>query len=111
MQNLDLPPMHIPMGPTLQRFDIDRGATPFALTLHIGQEQDALSAVFEYQSDIFEHATIQRMADHFLTLLDGIIADPSCTLSRLPLMSRAEREQVLFGWNQTQKKIPRGSGA
>jgi amino acid adenylation domain-containing protein len=106
MQNIDLPPMHIPLGPTLQRFDIDRGITPFALTLHIGQEQETLAAVLEYQSDFFDHDTIQRMADHFLRLLEGITADPARPLSKLPLMSQAETEQVIFDWNRTEKKYP-----
>src|SRR5262245_13735974 len=45
------------------------------------------------------------MAEHFQTLLDGIVTDPSRHLSELPLLTRAER-QLLSEWNETRVPYP-----
>ena len=47
------------------------------------------------------------MAGHYLNLLQGIVADPEQTISELPLLSEAERRQLLVEWNQTQTEYPR----
>ncbi len=54
---------------------------------------------FLYQASLFDSATIARMASHFQTLLEGIVASPEQTLSSLPLLSPAERHQQLTEWN------------
>ena len=50
---------------------------------------------------LFEPETIERLAGHFKTLLDGVIADPECRISRLPLLTAAERIELLHEWNKT----------
>jgi amino acid adenylation domain-containing protein len=55
----------------------------------------------EYNRDLFDRATVERIASHFHTLFMAATADPSLRLSQLPLGDDAEREESLARWNQT----------
>lgn len=84
-----------------ERVRFDLGSAKFDLTLHISEENGRLHTVFEYAKDLFEPATIQRMQDHFKTLLEGIVSDPEAAISELPLLTAPERHQILKEWNNT----------
>lgn len=58
-----------------------------------------MRAMFEYSTDLFDSTTIARMAEHFVILLEGIVADPDRQVTELPLMSPAERQRMLVEWN------------
>jgi len=47
------------------------------------------------------------MAGHWQTLLEGIVADPKQRLSDLPLLTEADRQQLLVEWNDTRRAYPR----
>ncbi len=82
-------------GLTLQPLEIETGISTFDLTLALAEDQNGLSGGFEYNSDLFDEATIQRMASHLETMLRGILADPDQRVSSLPLMPSGEHRQVL----------------
>src|SRR5574338_1275569 len=50
---------------------------------------------------------MERLGQHFVTLLEGIVAHPEARLSELPLLSTAEREQLLVQWNETTHEFER----
>jgi amino acid adenylation domain-containing protein len=79
----------------------------------VGREEDAADhgAVlhWEYNTDLFDLATVERMAAHYQTLLAGAVADPQLALPELPLLSPGERAQVLVGWNDTASDYARDS--
>jgi amino acid adenylation domain-containing protein len=79
----------------------------FELTLSLAETAEGLKAVVEYNTDLFEAATIQRLLRHFEVMLEGIVADPDQQLSQLPLLTAPEREQLLLDWNQTGAVYPR----
>jgi amino acid adenylation domain-containing protein len=62
--------------------------------------KDDLRAIlhWEYNTDLFDRATILRLVDHYLTLLAGVVEDARRPLSELPLLTAAEREELLAGW-------------
>ncbi|HEX6900157.1 MAG TPA: AMP-binding protein, partial [Thermoanaerobaculia bacterium] len=62
----------------------------------------------EHNADLFDPATVERMLGHWRTLLEGIAADPSAPLSRLPLLTWPERQQVFSEWNDTGAAFPGG---
>ena len=66
-----------------------------------------LRAALEYNADLFEPGTISRLLGCFQTLLESIIAQPDLPISRLSLLTPAERHQLLSGWNQTWSDYPR----
>src|SRR6185437_583137 len=87
----------------LSEIKLTRPTAKFDLTMFIwNDEQGSLRGTVEYSTDIFDEATIQRLEDNFITLLRGIIAQPEQRISALPLLSDAERRQVLHDWNATQ---------
>ena len=62
--------------------------------------------ILQYASDLFDRSTIERWSGHFLRLLEGIVAEPETRISRLPLLSEAERRQILVEWNATGAPYP-----
>ena len=81
----------------------------FDLTLEIADDGQALQAGFNYASDLFEPTTIERLARHFVQLLQGIVAAPSARLDELPLLEAAERHHLLHGCNDTATAYPQGA--
>ncbi|UVM20188.1 non-ribosomal peptide synthase/polyketide synthase [Pseudomonas wadenswilerensis] len=70
----------------------------FDLTLSTHESADSLAASFTYATDLFEAGTVQRMADHWLRLLQAIVQAPGQALGELPLLAVHERDQ-LFALN------------
>ncbi len=90
-----------PHGLRLTPLPFDNRSAKFDLTMGVGELDDGLVLNLEYATDLFEAATIERMAGHFETLLAGAVADPSARLSELPLLSAGEERQLLFDWSGT----------
>ena len=86
---------------------VDSGTTKFDLTLSLTEESHGLRATLEYNTDLFNRDTITRLREHYHTMLQGIVAHPEQRLSDLPLLTAAERHQLLVVWNDTQTDYPR----
>jgi amino acid adenylation domain-containing protein/non-ribosomal peptide synthase protein (TIGR01720 family) len=80
---------------------VEAGTAKFDLRFDLLLSPTSLSGFFEYSTDLFEASTIARMAEHFLTLLEAVVADPEEKISQLSLLAPGEREQLLVEWNQT----------
>ncbi|OLT58218.1 non-ribosomal peptide synthetase [Moorena bouillonii] len=59
-----------------------------------------------YNTDIFDGATIARLMEHFLTLLEAIVANPQEKISKLPLITTAEKQKILQEWNNSKIDYP-----
>jgi amino acid adenylation domain-containing protein len=92
-QRLELP------GLTLTQLEVHNRTTKFDFTVFLFDLPEGLRTTLEYNTDLFDEATIDRLLGHWQTLLAGVVADPSRTLSDLPMLAAAEREQLLAGWN------------
>src|SRR5215217_3181446 len=77
----------------------------FDLALGIDETPDGLIADWQYRSELFEVATIERMAANFQTLLEGIVADADARIADLPLLTLSERQQLLLEWNETPQPL------
>ncbi|WP_198162249.1 condensation domain-containing protein, partial [Methylosinus sp. R-45379] len=97
---LDLPSLSVEFLP------IESGMAKFDLTLDMSEGPDGLRGTLEYNTDLFDAATIQRMGGHFQTLLEGIVTAPEVRLSELPLLTVAERRELLVEWNDTAADFP-----
>ena len=93
-------------GLSLEPFEMAQQEGQFDLTLEMVEARNSLFGVFKYNTDLFDAATIARMAGHFNTILTGIVAAPEQKLSDLPLLSAEEHQQLLFEWNHTQADYP-----
>lgn len=107
LQNMPLEPLEI-QGVDVGRVHIEGNTTKFDLTLSLMEERGgALAGSFQYNTDLFEVTTIERLGEHYLRLLQGIATDPGQRLYELPLLSAADRQQVLLEWNRTAKDYQR----
>jgi amino acid adenylation domain-containing protein len=82
----------------------------FDLTLVMSEAQGVLNGQVEYNTDLYEQATISRMVAHFGQLLSELVAAPEKQLWELSLLTEAERAQLLTEWNQTAREYPREAG-
>ncbi|HNP27631.1 MAG TPA: amino acid adenylation domain-containing protein [Nitrospirales bacterium] len=76
-----------------------RQTAKFDLSLGLVRRGKTLNGTVIFNTELFEPETISRLATHYQTLLEGLLADPSCPVSRLPLLQEAERRQLLLEWN------------
>ena len=103
----NLPPMATEVqGLMVEEHEFDRGAAMVDLAVDVSDHPHGLSCVFEYNTDLFEAATIRRFGAHFQTLLAGIVANPNQPIAHLPLLTESEQRQVLVTWNATQAEYP-----
>ncbi|MBZ4418506.1 non-ribosomal peptide synthetase/type I polyketide synthase [Myxococcus sp. RHSTA-1-4] len=72
----------------------------FDLSLNVLDVEDGLVLDFDYNTDLFEPASVARFARGFRALLRGLVADPQRALHRLPVLTDEERHQFLVTWNQ-----------
>ena len=86
--------------------EVDSGTAKFDLTLNLTETELGLHGYLEYNTDLFDAATIDRMLGHFQTLLEGVVDNPDQPLSVLPLLTAGERRQLLVEWNDTQADYP-----
>ena len=82
-------------------------ATTADLALELIESSTGIGGHFIYHRDLWERATIERMAGHFLTLLAGIVADAGQSIGKLPLLTELERQQLLVTWNGPAVAYPR----
>jgi amino acid adenylation domain-containing protein len=90
-------------GLPLSPLAIENRTAKFDLTLGIDVQDEALLATFEYRTDLFDHATAVRWAGHFAQLLTAVAASPEAPLSRVDLLSAAERQQLALEWNDRER--------
>ena len=83
-----------------QELPIQKGTAKFDLTLSLAEVGDRICGTLEYSTDLFDDATITRMLGHFEDLVTAVAADPDTRLSRIPLLTEADRMN-LARWNAT----------
>jgi len=91
---------------TLQPVVIDSGSAKYDITLLMAAGPDGLAGNFEYNTDLFDRSTIERMAGHLITLLQGVMAEPGMTIDQAPLLTEEEQQQLLVTWNDTAMPTP-----
>ena len=87
-------------GLELEAFPVAQQEGQFDVSLEVTETDDSLVGTFQYNSDLFEPATVRRMVGHYQTLLSAIAADASQSIHTLPLLTEAERDQQRV-WNET----------
>ncbi|MDA7011674.1 amino acid adenylation domain-containing protein [Pseudomonas cerasi] len=78
----------------------------FDLTLNTAEHDGGLSAGLTYATALFDPRTIERMAGHWLALLQAICANAAQRIAEVPMLDVAERQQILHDWNATAADFP-----
>jgi amino acid adenylation domain-containing protein len=80
--------------------------THFDLALFLYETPDGLAGVFEYSTDLFDNATIARMARHYSNLAGAVVAQPSASIDSIQMMDEEEFQMVVRDWNATHVSYP-----
>ncbi len=94
-------------GLTLHALETDTGAALVDLSLVTWETEAGQLVAFEYNTDLFDESTIDRLFVHYQNLLQGAITDPQRSLLRLPMLTPAEQHQLLWEWNDTDAEYDR----
>ncbi|WP_020539103.1 non-ribosomal peptide synthetase [Lewinella cohaerens] len=86
--------------------EIDRGVSQFDLTLMVSKIEEECLATVEYNRDLFEPVTVERMFQSFQLLLNEVLIQPDQAISKLPLLPEGAITDLLSQLNDTQLDIP-----
>ncbi|MDZ7269873.1 MAG: amino acid adenylation domain-containing protein [candidate division KSB1 bacterium] len=88
-------------GLRMSPLEVHSGTAKFDLSLEMTETSEGLAATFEYNTDLFDAATIARLARHLERLLQGMAGDPDRRVAHLPLLIPEEQQQIVNDWNAT----------
>ena len=94
-------PIEIP-GLTISPLKQTEFAAKLDISLDMYETTSGLVGGFEYNTDLFKPDTISRLIEHFRTLLQGIVSNPDCRITEIPILTPAETQQILVDWNNTE---------
>ncbi|HJT56497.1 MAG TPA: amino acid adenylation domain-containing protein [Ktedonobacteraceae bacterium] len=106
MQNVPLAPRALSDVTIQAREVIDNGTARVDLSLVMVETPQGLRGHWEYNTDLFEEATMRRLSGYLQHLLEGIVSNPDQRLSDLPLLDNDERIRLLQDWCGTQPAFP-----
>jgi amino acid adenylation domain-containing protein/thioester reductase-like protein len=105
LQNAPMEKLELP-GLILSSMQIESTTAQFDLTVDLVEANGRLYGTVGYNKDLFEAATIERLANHYIRLLEAIVAEPTVRVRDLAMLSAAERAQLLLEWNATATDSP-----
>src|SRR5262249_17732766 len=80
-------------------------ASKYDLTIEVWEQKSRLAVTAEYALDIFDQETMDRLLQHYRTVLEGVIASPDAPLWQLPVLLAAEERRILVEWNATEAEF------
>lgn len=93
-------------GLTLERLPFNEDTAKYELRLNLQDSEQGITGQFEYSTDLFDAATIARMCEHWITLLERIVVNTEQRPSEIPLLTENEQQQFKI-WNQITQEYPR----
>ncbi|HVK21688.1 MAG TPA: amino acid adenylation domain-containing protein [Actinokineospora sp.] len=103
---LDLPGLTV-SEPRFVMADIAK----FDLTIAAAEHGDDLHVDLEYDTALFDAATVERLADHFVRLLSTVVADPDVRVGDVDLLTAEDRHRAVVTWNDTALPLPEAATA
>src|SRR4029453_12422426 len=93
LQNAPMPQLKL-SGVTWKNLSLDVKTTHFDASLIMQESEDGLLGWVQYNTDLFDASTIERLCEHFTTLVESILAAPDVRVSKVPLLSDSEHAQL-----------------
>jgi natural product biosynthesis luciferase-like monooxygenase protein len=90
----------------LESMAVDQKLAQFDLTLAMAETNGGIGASFQYNTCLFDQATIRRISERFYRLLEGVVADPTQRISAMPLLTEAEEHELVSARNNTAADYP-----
>ena len=94
---------------SMSKLEVETQTAKFDLSLSMAESDEGLVATFNYNTDLFGAASIERMAQHFERLLEAAVANPDEHVSRLRLLSDTEKDRILFEWKDGRRDFDENS--
>ncbi|WP_250298286.1 condensation domain-containing protein, partial [Streptomyces sp. A 4/2] len=82
-------------GISVSPYQVDVASSRFDLSLDLSRHDGGLRGDLVYDADLFENASMGRLAECFQTLLHEVVRDPGRQVSELPLLSDAAAERLV----------------
>jgi amino acid adenylation domain-containing protein len=95
----DKRPKFEPEGIRCTEITHEKGWSKFDVLLGVSERKLGMNSTWEYSTELFRADTIRRMMEHFRALAESVAAAPERPLSRLSMLSDAERGKLLVSWN------------
>ncbi|TBU96302.1 non-ribosomal peptide synthetase, partial [Stutzerimonas kirkiae] len=93
-------------GLTVEGLSWEQHTAQLDLTLDTFEHSEGIGASLNYATALFDKPTIERLAQHWLNLLEGIAKTPTQRIEELSLLSQEEHQQILYDWNRTEASYP-----
>lgn len=93
-------------GVELSGLDFSISKSMFDLTFLFDETNGKISYGIEYNSSLFKQESIHRMSDQFKKLVDSIILNPKGKIRNLQIITDAEKEKLLAGFNAVIDPLP-----
>jgi NRPS condensation-like uncharacterized protein len=93
-------------GLTVQWLPWEKQTAQFDLTLDTFEYEQGIGASLIYATALFDKPTIERLAQHWINLLQGIVRTPTQRIAELTLLSEEEQQQIIYDWNRTEVSYP-----
>ncbi|ACL75344.1 non-ribosomal peptide synthetase [Ruminiclostridium cellulolyticum] len=84
---------------------VDSGVAKFDLTLEL-YDEDIINGWFEYNTDLFNEDTIERMIGHLKNILEGVVKNVEQRIADIDILGEKERSMLLEEWNNTEYDYP-----
>ncbi|WP_420540600.1 non-ribosomal peptide synthase/polyketide synthase [Paenibacillus dendritiformis] len=101
LQNTENLEIQLP-GLHLSTYASEEIVSKFDLSLDVTEIEEGLEYLFEYATALYKTETVEKLAAHYLQLLESILRNPSATIAELGILTPAEKEQILGAFNPTQ---------
>lgn len=95
-------------GLSIERMDWQQHTAQFDLALDTEEQGERLHASLTYACDVFDAATIERLAGHWLNLLRAVVQEPQQRIAELALLGPDEQQALLTQWNPQVEVQPAG---
>ncbi len=107
-QVADIASIRTASGLELSMLEWQSRTTQFDLTLDTWEKAGKLHAALTYANDLFDAATVERMARHWTRLLQGMVADSRALVAELPLLEADEYQRLIHDWNPVDAPFDQG---
>jgi len=104
LQNAPMSDLELP-GLEITPMETDSVIAQFDITLSLAETDQGLTGELEYNTDLFEPSTIERMIGQLHVLLSGLVENPQQFIGELSLLTRAEEHQI-HSWNYSAVNVP-----
>ncbi|MER6363213.1 amino acid adenylation domain-containing protein [Kitasatospora sp. NPDC001527] len=104
-QNIAMPSFDV-AGLRLEPMEVESGTARFDLELQVFDRPEGLSGRFEYNTDLFDAATVDQLAGHLRLLVERLLAEPDRPVGELPLLSAEEQRRLRGQGNDTRRPWP-----